>query len=145
MLLISAGACYGWYLVLGQWTLADVDSRAAALYYVDDGRCGCRGSSGKRRAVGSDLERRLAGDPRTRAVPHYSRTVDGGAQASLLGLAELFVTLLIAFVALGERLSPVQWVGGVLLMISVVLASRESHLEVSWEDLLRDGRWRELQ
>jgi len=69
----------------------------------------------------------------------------GGAQASLLGLAELFVTLLIAFVALGERLSPVQWVGGVLLMISVVLASRESHLEVSWEDLLRDGRWRELQ
>ncbi len=34
MLMISAGACYGWYLTAGQWTLVDSDSRTVALYYV---------------------------------------------------------------------------------------------------------------
>jgi drug/metabolite transporter (DMT)-like permease len=69
----------------------------------------------------------------------------GGAQTSLLGLAELVVALLIAFLLLGERLTLWQWVGGLFLMTSVVLGSRESNLEVSWDDLLRDGRWRELE
>ena len=69
----------------------------------------------------------------------------GGAQTSLLGLAELLVALLIAFFLLGERMTPWQWLGGGLLMASMVLGSRESNLEVSWDDLLRDGRWRELQ
>ena len=68
----------------------------------------------------------------------------GGAQTSLLGLAELFVALLIAFVGLGERLTSWQWLGGLLLITSVLLGSRESNLEVSWDDLLREGRWREL-
>jgi len=45
---------------------------------------------------------------------------------------------------LGERLTPWQWAGAALLVASVVLGSRESALEVSWEELLRDGRWREL-
>ena len=34
MLLLSSGALYGWHLVLGQWTLADVDSRTVALYVL---------------------------------------------------------------------------------------------------------------
>jgi drug/metabolite transporter (DMT)-like permease len=68
----------------------------------------------------------------------------GGAQTSLLGLAELLVALLIAYFWLGERMTPWQWVGAVLLVASVALGSQESTLEVSWEDLLRNGRWREL-
>ncbi len=31
-LMIGAGALYGWHLVLGQWSLADVDSRTVTLY-----------------------------------------------------------------------------------------------------------------
>ena len=31
-LMIGAGALYGFHLVLGQWTLADVDSRTVTLY-----------------------------------------------------------------------------------------------------------------
>ncbi|MGD2207692.1 MAG: DMT family transporter, partial [Anaerolineae bacterium] len=31
-LMLSAGALYGWHLVLGQWTLVDVDSRTVTLY-----------------------------------------------------------------------------------------------------------------
>ena len=34
MMLLSSGACYGWHLVLGQWTLADVDSRTVTLYVL---------------------------------------------------------------------------------------------------------------
>jgi len=68
----------------------------------------------------------------------------GGAQTSLLGLAELLVALLIAFMVLGERLTLRQWLGGTLVIAGVLLGSHESRLQVSLEDLLRDGRWREL-
>jgi drug/metabolite transporter (DMT)-like permease len=69
----------------------------------------------------------------------------GGAQTSLLGVAELLVALLLAYLMLGERLSLWQGIGGGLLVISVLLIGRESSLEMSWEELLRDGRWRELK
>jgi drug/metabolite transporter (DMT)-like permease len=69
----------------------------------------------------------------------------GGIQTSLLGVAELLVALLLAYLLLGERLSLWQWIGGGLLVTSVLLIGRESSLEVSWEELLRDGRWRELK
>jgi drug/metabolite transporter (DMT)-like permease len=69
----------------------------------------------------------------------------GGVQTSLLGVAELLVALLLAYLLLGERLSLWQWIGGGLLATSVLLIGRESSLEVSWEELLRDGRWRELK
>ena len=36
----------------------------------------------------------------------------GGIQTALLGLSEPFVTLLVAFMRLGERLTPWQWLGG---------------------------------
>jgi drug/metabolite transporter (DMT)-like permease len=68
----------------------------------------------------------------------------GGAQTSLLGLAELVVALLIAYLVLGERMTPLQWLGSALLVTSVGLGSRESNLEVTWEDLLRDGGWRDI-
>jgi drug/metabolite transporter (DMT)-like permease len=52
---------------------------------------------------------------------------------------------LLAYLLLGERLSLWQWIGGGLLVASVLLIGRESSLEVSWEELLRDGRWRKLR
>jgi drug/metabolite transporter (DMT)-like permease len=154
MLLLSSGACYAWHLVLGQWTLADVDSRTVTLYVLST------------MAVVVSIARLADGSPWTsvsfdgwlavlgltlfptilaRLMVFAGLRNLGGAQTSLLGLAELVVALLIAFLLLGERLTLWQWVGGLFLMTSVVLGSRESNLEVSWDDLLRDGRWRELE
>ncbi len=45
----------------------------------------------------------------------------GGMQTALIGLGELLVTVFVAYVWLGERLSPQQWVGAVLLMSSILL------------------------
>lgn len=45
----------------------------------------------------------------------------GGMQTALLGLAELIVTVVLAQVWLGEYMTPTQWIGAVLLMISLVL------------------------
>jgi len=47
----------------------------------------------------------------------------GGLQTALLGLADLFVTVILAQAWLGERFSTLQWIGAVLLMISLFLVS----------------------
>jgi drug/metabolite transporter (DMT)-like permease len=153
MLLIGSGACYGWHLVLGQWTLADVDSRTVTLYVlttmafvvltarlVDGTPWQALSVPGWLAVLGLTLFPTIL----ARLLVFAGLRDLGGAQTSLLGLAELLVALLIAYFVLGERLTPWQWAGAVLLITSVVLGSRESTLEVSWEDLLRDGRWREL-
>ena len=47
----------------------------------------------------------------------------GGLQTALIGLLELVVTLVFAITWLGERLSLNQWLGAVLLVISVMLVA----------------------
>jgi drug/metabolite transporter (DMT)-like permease len=153
MLLLGSGACYGWHLVLGQWTLADVDSRTVTLYVLTTMACVVLAA----RVIDStpwqtlSLEGWLAvlglmlfPTILARLLVFAGLRDLGGAQTSLLGLAELLVALLIAYFGLGERLTSWQWIGAGLLVISVILGSQESNLDVSWEDLLRDGRWREL-
>jgi drug/metabolite transporter (DMT)-like permease len=49
----------------------------------------------------------------------------GGMRTSLLGLAELLVTVGTAFLWLGETLSPRQWTGAVLLAIALIIAGRD--------------------
>ncbi|MBN1642426.1 MAG: DMT family transporter [Anaerolineae bacterium] len=153
MLLLSSGACYAWHLVLGQWTLADVDSRTVTLYVLTT------------MSVVVIVARLASGAPWTPISPEGWMAVAGltllptimarlfvfaglrslgGVQSSLLGLAELVVALLIAYLLLGERMTALQWLGSALLIASVALGSRESDLEVTWEDLLRDGGWREI-
>lgn len=154
MLLLSSGACYAWHLVLGQWTLADVDSRTVTLYVLStmaivvsvarllDGSSWTSVSpSGWIAVLGLTLFPTIL----ARLMVFAGLRCLGGAQTSLLGLAELLVALGVAFLVLGERLTLLQWVGGGLLILSVILGSRESSLEVSLDDLLRDGRWRELE
>ncbi len=153
MLMITAGACYGWHLVLGQWTLADLDSRTVTLYVLST------------MAVVVVVARLALGTPWTpltaqgwvatlllaliptalaRMLVFAGLQRLGGVQTSLLGVTELLVALLLAFALLGERLSPRQWIGGGLVIASVLLIGQESSIETSWEELLRDGRWREL-
>ena len=45
----------------------------------------------------------------------------GGLQTALLGLAELFVTIVLAQWWLGERLSFAQWLGAALLFLTFIL------------------------
>lgn len=49
----------------------------------------------------------------------------GGMQTALLGLAELIVTVALAQVWLGEHMTLSQWIGALLLMISLVLVGLE--------------------
>jgi drug/metabolite transporter (DMT)-like permease len=154
MLMITSGAAYAWHLVVGQWTLVDVDSRTVTLYALTA------------MAVTVTVARLLSNQPWEPISPQGWRTILllgliptalarlmvftglrllGGVQASLLGVAELLVSLVMAFLILGERLTPVQWLGGGLMVLSVVLIGRESIQEISWDELLRQGRWRELE
>ena len=45
----------------------------------------------------------------------------GGMQTALLGLAELFVTVLLGHLLLGERMSVLQWIGAFGLSLSLIL------------------------
>jgi hypothetical protein len=58
----------------------------------------------------------------------------GGIQTALLGLSELFVTLLVAFLLLGERLTLLQWMGGLLLIVSGLLVQRDSRPDLTSEE-----------
>jgi drug/metabolite transporter (DMT)-like permease len=51
----------------------------------------------------------------------------GGLQTSLIGLAELMVTVFLAQIWLGEKLSVLQWTGAVLLAISIVMVGFDKH------------------
>jgi drug/metabolite transporter (DMT)-like permease len=50
----------------------------------------------------------------------------GGMQTALLGLSELLVTMAMAQIWLGERLTLVQWIGAILLALSLVLIGLEN-------------------
>jgi len=49
----------------------------------------------------------------------------GGMQTALLGLSELLVTIIFAYVWLGERFSLAQWIGALLLIICLALVGFE--------------------
>ena len=50
----------------------------------------------------------------------------GGIQTSLLSLSELLVTVILAQIWLGERLSPNQWIGALLLALTMLLSSYDA-------------------
>jgi len=49
----------------------------------------------------------------------------GGMQTALLGLGELVITLSASYLLLGEKLAPMQWIGVLGLMISLLLVRYE--------------------
>jgi drug/metabolite transporter (DMT)-like permease len=60
----------------------------------------------------------------------------GGLQAALLGLAELFVTILASFLFLGEQLTALQWLGAIILGLSLLLFGYEKNVPAK-----RSGGW----
>jgi drug/metabolite transporter (DMT)-like permease len=52
----------------------------------------------------------------------------GSLQTALIGITEILVTLLLALSLLGETLSPRQWIGAGILLVSLMLIGREPTL-----------------
>jgi drug/metabolite transporter (DMT)-like permease len=141
-LMIASAATYGWHLVLGQWVLADVPSRTATLYILTTMAC----VVGLARVLQArPLEwGRLSSLPAWYTVLALALTTAlsrlamfsalqrvGGVETSLVGLLELLVSLLLAFLLLGERLTRLQWGGAGLLVISLLLIARDSGLHLA--------------
>jgi drug/metabolite transporter (DMT)-like permease len=134
MLMLVAALAYGWHLVLGQWVVADTDPRSVALYVLttmaavvtvarlfEAGPLEPMTMAGWWAVLGLGI---VTGLSRLFMFLGLGRL--GGIQTALLGLSELFVTLLVAFVVLGERLSGLQWLGGALLITAGLLVRRDS-------------------
>ncbi len=60
----------------------------------------------------------------------------GGLQAAILGLTELFITILASYFYLGEQLTYVQWIGAIILGVSLLLFGFEKSTPAR-----RSGGW----
>lgn len=148
-LMIGAGALYGFHLVLGQWTLADVDPRTVTLYGLTTmavvvaipflARGGPAGpiSTDGRVAI---LLVAIFPTALARLLVFAGVRRIGGAQTALLSMAEPLVAVILAFVLLGERFTPQQWIGAGLFLISVLLIRRDTGLQIADEETW----WRSL-
>jgi drug/metabolite transporter (DMT)-like permease len=136
LLMLGGSLMYALHLVVNQRTLIDMPAPTVALYtltamsvttlvaFVAQGRPAMPPTSLAWQAVSllalATLLSRLtlfAGVKRL-----------GGVQAALLTLSELLITVVGARVLLGELLTPLQWLGGGLLALSVGLITRERSL-----------------
>lgn len=139
VLMIASAMFYGWHLVLGQWVLADVPARTASLYILTT-MAGIVGSA--RLLEGGSLETMhttgwvaiLALGLTTalsRLTTFSALERLGGVETSIAGPLELLVSLVLALLLLGDRLTAVQWVGGLLLMTSLWLISRDPGMRLA--------------
>jgi drug/metabolite transporter (DMT)-like permease len=136
LLMLGGSLMYALHLVVNQRTLIDMPAPTVALYtltamsvttlvaFAAQGRPAMPPTSLAWQAVSllalATLLSRLmlfAGVKRL-----------GGVQAALLTLSELLITVVGARVLLGEMLTPLQWLGGGLLGLSVGLITRERSL-----------------
>ncbi len=148
-LMIASAATYGWHLVLGQWVLADVPSRKATLYIVTAMACVVGLARGLQAQTLEPVTvagwRAILALGLTTALSRLAMFAGleqlGGIETALTSLLELLVSLVLAFLLLGERLTLWQWLGGMLLMISLALMTRdrgvrlaEGNVPLEWED-----------
>ncbi|MGD8966555.1 MAG: DMT family transporter [Anaerolineae bacterium] len=149
-LMIASAATYGWHLVLGQWVLADVPSRKATLYIVTAMACVvglARGLQAQPLEVVTTAGwRAIFALGLTTALSRLAMFAGlerlGGIETALTSLLEILLSLFLAFLLLGERLTAAQWLGGVLLVISLALMTRdrgvrlaEGDVPLEWEDI----------
>jgi len=125
MLMVASAAVNGWYMVMGQWVLADVPSRTGTLYILS----GMAATVMLARLIGGGVAAAgitgagwsailLLGvtTAASRLAMFASLERLGGVQVAILSLLELAISLALAFVFLGERLAWHQWVGALLLI-----------------------------
>ncbi|MBN1259822.1 MAG: DMT family transporter [Anaerolineae bacterium] len=133
MLMVASAAINGWYIVMGQWVLADVPARSATLYILTG------------MAVTVTIARFAGNTPFepismpgwqaivtlgvttafSRLAMFFSMERLGGVQTAIISLLEMVVSLALARVLLGETLSWAQWLGGILLLAGTFLARQD--------------------
>ena len=66
----------------------------------------------------------------------------GSIQTALLGVFEIVVTIVIAVIWLDENFTPVQWIGAMLIIVSILLVRFERNVPkvLDWWQIL--WRWR---
>lgn len=142
-LMLGSGALYGFHLVLGQWTLANVESRTVTLYglttmavvvglpYLLQG-----GSSQPISSEGWTTILLIAIFPTAlaRLLVFAGLRRLGGVQTALLSIAEPLVAVVLAHVLLGESFTPQQWIGAGLFVASVLLIRRDTGLQIADEE-----------
>jgi drug/metabolite transporter (DMT)-like permease len=147
-LMIGAGALYGFHLVLGQWTLADVEPRTVTLYGLSTMAVvvwipfsGQATTAASIPAAGWLAILLLAIFPTAlaRLLVFAGLRRLGGVQTALLGLGEPLVAVSLAFLVLGERFAPQQWAGAALFVISVLLIHRDSGVRGAGDDVAWAG------
>jgi drug/metabolite transporter (DMT)-like permease len=139
VLMIASAATYGWHIVLGQWVLADVSSRTAALYILTTMACvvGIARVAQARPLEDIQITGGIAilGLGLTTALSRLTMFSAlerlGGVETSIAGPMELLVSLVLALLLLGDRLTGVQWIGGALLMLSLWLMSRDQGMRLA--------------
>ncbi len=144
-LMLGAGALYGFHLVLGQWTLVDVDPRTVTLYGLSTMALvvfipfsGQAESAASIPAGGWLAIVLLALFPTAlaRLLVFAGLRRLGGIQTALLGLGETLVAVSLSFLLLGESFAPQQWLGAALFAVSVLLIQRDmaqvAGEEVGW-------------
>jgi drug/metabolite transporter (DMT)-like permease len=148
-LMIGAGALYGFHLVLGQWTLVDVEPRAVTLYGLSTMAVvvwlpfsGQASTAASIPAAGWLAILLLAIFPTAlaRLLVFAGLRRLGGVQTALLGLGEPLVAVSLAFLLLGERFAPQQWLGAALFAISVLLIHRDTGVQMGGEE----GTWPDI-
>lgn len=135
MLMFASAAVNGWYIVMGQWVLADVPSQSGTLYIMT----GMAATVMVARAVsGAPVQAPLPEvgwvaivalgltTALSRMAMFFSLERLGGVQTAILNLVELAVSLTLAFLILGDRLLWHQWLGAVLLLGGGLLAHRRA-------------------
>ncbi len=142
MLMIASAAAYGWHLVMGQWVLVDVPSGSVTLYVLTSMAvvvCVARGvQATPLEPINLDGWLAIGGLGLFTALSRLTMFLGlrrlGGVQTALIGLLELFITLLLAFFILGERLTLIQWLGGLLLALAVGLIGQDIQTSTSPEE-----------
>ena len=148
-LMLGAGALFGWHLVLGQWSLADVDSRTVTLYSLTTMAVvvGVAWLFQPRpiapiTAEGWTAIVLLAIFPTAlaRLLVFAGLKHLGGSQTALLSIGEVLVAVTAAFLLLGESFTVQQWAGAALFAVSILLIGRDTGVEVADEE----AWWRTL-
>lgn len=124
MLMIASAAINGWYLVMGQWVLADVPAYSGTLYiltgmaitvamaqFLSVGPVEIISDTGWYAILGLGLTTALS-----RLAMFLSLERLGSVQTVILTLTELAVSLTMAFLLLGDRMTGLQWLGAALLL-----------------------------
>jgi drug/metabolite transporter (DMT)-like permease len=142
-LMLGAGALYGFHLVLGQWTLADVDPRTVTLYGLTTMSVVVgipflfQGGPAEPVSVEGWVTILLVAIFPTalaRLLVFAGLRRIGGMQTALLALAEPLVAVVLALALLGESFTPQQWIGASLFLVSVLLIRRDTGLQIAGED-----------